>query len=35
MPRIGHVLGVPDLPMKDEGLLLTGPFKARGAAIAG
>jgi len=35
MPRIGQVLGVPDLLMKDEGLLPTGTFKARGAAVAG
>jgi threonine synthase len=33
MPRIGQALGVPDLLMKDEGLLPTGTFKARGAAV--
>ena len=32
MPRIGRALGVPGLLMKDEGLLPTGTFKARGAA---
>jgi threonine synthase len=33
VPRIGGALGVPDLLMKDEGLLPTGTFKARGAAV--
>jgi threonine synthase len=33
MPRIGRALGVPGLLMKDEGLLPTGTFKARGAAV--
>jgi len=33
MPRIGEALGVPGLLMKDEGLLPTGTFKARGAAV--
>ncbi len=33
MPNIGRALGVPDLLMKDEGLLPTGTFKARGAAV--
>ncbi len=33
MPRIGRALGVPNLLMKDEGLLPTGTFKARGAAV--
>jgi threonine synthase len=33
MPRIGQALGVPDLLMKNEGLLPTGTFKARGAAV--
>ena len=33
VPRIGRALGVPDLLMKDEGLLPTGTFKARGAAV--
>jgi threonine synthase len=33
MPRAGARLGVPRLLMKDEGLLPTGTFKARGAAV--
>jgi threonine synthase len=33
MPRIGAALGVPRLLMKDEGMLPTGTFKARGAAV--
>lgn len=33
MPRAGQALGVPGLLMKDEGLLPTGTFKARGAAV--
>jgi threonine synthase len=33
VPRIGGAFGVPDLLMKDEGLLPTGTFKARGAAV--
>jgi len=33
MPTIGRELGVPNLLMKDEGLLPTGTFKARGAAV--
>jgi threonine synthase len=33
MPRLGKALGVPNLLMKDEGLLPTGTFKARGAAV--
>ncbi len=33
VPRIGRELGVPGLLMKDEGLLPTGTFKARGAAV--
>jgi threonine synthase len=33
MPRLGRALGVPRLLMKDEGLLPTGTFKARGAAV--
>jgi threonine synthase len=33
MPRLGKALGVPGLLMKDEGLLPTGTFKARGAAV--
>jgi threonine synthase len=31
--RLGRELGVPGLLMKDEGLLPTGTFKARGAAL--
>ncbi len=33
MREIGAVLGVPGLLMKDEGLIPTGTFKARGAAV--
>ena len=33
MPRLGRALGVPRLLMKDEGLVPTGTFKARGAAV--
>ena len=33
VPGLGRVLGVPGLLMKDEGLLPTGTFKARGAAV--
>jgi threonine synthase len=33
MPKIGQALGVPNLAMKDEGLMPTGTFKARGAAV--
>jgi threonine synthase len=33
VPKIGQELGVPNLMMKDEGLLPTGTFKARGAAV--
>src|SRR5690349_15347809 len=32
LPRLGERLGVPRLAMKDEGLIPTGSFKARGAA---
>jgi threonine synthase len=32
-PRLGQALGVPGLLMKDEGLIPTGSFKARGAAV--
>ncbi len=32
-PRLGEALGVADLRIKDEGLLPTGTFKARGAAL--
>lgn len=33
MPRLGSELGVAGLLMKDEGLVPTGTFKARGAAV--
>ena len=33
MPETGQALGVPNLLMKEEGLLPTGTFKARGAAV--
>jgi threonine synthase len=33
LPRLGAALGVPSLLMKDEGLIPTGSFKARGAAV--
>jgi threonine synthase len=33
MPRLGALLGLPRLLMKDEGMLPTGTFKARGAAV--
>jgi threonine synthase len=33
LPRLGERLGVPRLLMKDEGLIPTGSFKARGAAV--
>ena len=33
MPRLGEVLGVHRLLMKDESLIPTGSFKARGAAV--
>jgi threonine synthase len=33
LPRLGADVGVGDLMMKDEGLLPTGTFKARGAAV--
>jgi len=33
MPALGKALGVPGLLMKDEGLIPTGTFKARGAAV--
>ena len=32
-PKLGGALGVPRLRVKDEGLLPTGTFKARGAAV--
>jgi threonine synthase len=31
--RLGKALGVPELVMKDDGMLPTGTFKARGAAV--
>jgi threonine synthase len=33
LPRLGEKLGIRNLQMKDEGLLPTGTFKARGAAV--
>jgi threonine synthase len=33
MERLGKALGVPGLLMKDEGVIPTGTFKARGAAV--
>jgi threonine synthase len=33
LPRLGRSLGVPRLLMKDESLIPTGTFKARGAAV--
>jgi threonine synthase len=33
LPRLGAALGVPRLLMKDESLIPTGTFKARGAAV--
>jgi threonine synthase len=33
LPRFGTAAGVPGLVMKDEGLIPTGTFKARGAAV--
>ena len=33
LPRMGEAIGVPGLLLKDEGLLPTGSFKARGAAV--
>ncbi len=32
-PSLGEALGIPKLRVKDEGLLPTGTFKARGAAV--
>ena len=34
MPKLGSLLGLPRLMMKDEGQLPTGSFKARGLAMA-
>lgn len=33
MPRLGKAIGIPNLLMKDEGLIPTGTFKARGATV--
>ncbi len=33
LPRLGAELGLPGLLLKDEGLIPTGTFKARGAAV--
>lgn len=33
LPKLGHRIGIPQLYMKDDGLLPTGSFKARGAAV--
>ena len=33
MPRLGQALGIDALWMKDEGIVPTGSFKARGAAV--
>ena len=33
MPRLGRALGIDALTMKDEGIVPTGSFKARGAAV--
>src|SRR5262249_15843237 len=33
LPTLGKTLGVPGLLLKDEGLIPTGTFKARGAAV--
>jgi threonine synthase len=33
LPALGKMLGVPGLLLKDEGLIPTGTFKARGAAV--
>ncbi len=33
LPRLGASLGLPGLLLKDEGLIPTGTFKARGAAV--
>lgn len=33
LPRVGDSMGLPLLLMKDEGLIPTGTFKARGAAV--
>ncbi len=33
LPKLGRALGVPNLLLKDESLIPTGTFKARGAAV--
>ena len=33
VPRLGRKVGIPDLLVKDEGVIPTGTFKARGAAV--
>ncbi|WP_421245786.1 threonine synthase [Aeromonas sanarellii] len=33
LPRLGKQIGIPDLWMKDESVIPTGSFKARGAAV--
>lgn len=33
MPRLGREMGIQNLYMKDEGIIPTGSFKARGAAV--
>jgi threonine synthase len=33
MPRLGKDMSIPNLYMKDEGMIPTGTFKARGAAV--
>ncbi|MDJ0781837.1 MAG: threonine synthase [Desulfosarcinaceae bacterium] len=33
LPRLGRKLGMPQLYLKDEGIIPTGTFKARGAAV--
>ncbi len=34
VPRLGEALGLPDLWVKDEGIIPTGTFKARGLSMA-
>lgn len=33
MPKLGKEMNIPNLYMKDEGIIPTGSFKARGAAV--
>ncbi|WP_273853399.1 threonine synthase [Guptibacillus spartinae] len=33
LPRLGEEIGIPNLYIKDEGMVPTGSFKARGAAV--